>query len=31
MFPIEKLEIEDFYLLEEFQITYLPGWIPERE
>ena len=31
MFPIEKLEFEDFYLLEEFQIAYLPGWIPERE
>jgi ubiquinone/menaquinone biosynthesis C-methylase UbiE len=31
MFPIERLEIEDFYLLEEFQIAYLPGWVPERE
>mgnify|MGYP000433289758 CR=1 FL=1 len=31
MFPIEILEIEDFYLLEEFQIAYLPGWVPERE
>ena len=25
------LEIEDLYLLEPFQIAYLPGWIPERE
>jgi hypothetical protein len=25
------LEIEDLYLLEPFQITYLIGWIPERE
>jgi len=25
------LEIEDLYLLEPFQIGYLPGWIPERE
>jgi hypothetical protein len=25
------LEIEDIYLLEPFQIAYLPGWIPERE
>ncbi len=25
------LEIEDLYLLEPFQITYLPGWIPGRE
>jgi ubiquinone/menaquinone biosynthesis C-methylase UbiE len=31
MFPTEKLEFEDFYLLETFQISYLPGWIPERE
>lgn len=31
MFPIKKLEFEDFYLLEEFQITYLPGWVPEKE
>lgn len=31
MFPIKKLEFEDFYLLEEFQIAYLPGWVPERE
>jgi len=31
MFPTEKLEFEDFYLLEAFQIAYLPGWIPERE
>ena len=25
------LEIEDLYLLEPFQIAYLPGWIPEGE
>lgn len=25
------LEIEDLYLLESFQIAYLPGWMPERE
>lgn len=25
------LEIEDLYLLEAFQISYLPGWVPERE
>ncbi|RAO99559.1 hypothetical protein PW5551_03540 [Petrotoga sp. 9PW.55.5.1] len=31
MFTTEKLELKDFYLLEEFQIAYLPGWIPERE
>jgi len=29
--PAEKLEFEDFYLLEAFQIAYLPGWVPERE
>ncbi len=26
-----SLEIEDLYLLEAFQISYLPGWVPERE
>jgi len=31
MFPTEGLELEDFYLLEEFQIAYLPGWIPQGE
>jgi hypothetical protein len=25
------LEVEDLYLLESFQISYWPGWIPERE
>ena len=25
------LDVEDLYLLEAVQITYLPGWIPERE
>ena len=25
------LEIEDLYLLEAFQLTYWPGWAPERE
>jgi len=23
--------IEDLYLLEAFQVAYLPGWVPERE
>jgi len=31
MFPTEKLEFEDFYLLEAFQIAYLAGWVPEKE
>lgn len=26
-----SLKVEDLCLLEEFQINYLPGWIPERE
>lgn len=26
-----QLCIEDFLLLESFQIAYLPGWIPEKE
>jgi ubiquinone/menaquinone biosynthesis C-methylase UbiE len=26
-----SLEIEDLFLLEAFQIGYLPGWVPERE
>jgi len=26
-----SLEAEDLYLLEAFQIAYLPGWAPERE
>jgi hypothetical protein len=25
------LDVEDLYLLETFQIAYLPGWVPERE
>lgn len=25
------LDIRDLYLLEPFQIEYLPGWVPERE
>ncbi len=29
--PTENLEFGDFYLLEAFQIGYLPGWVPERE
>ena len=29
--PTDNLEFEDFYLLEEFQIKYLPGWVAERE
>ena len=31
LFANVDLEIEDLYLLESFQIEYLPGWIPERE
>ena len=31
LFANVDLEIEDLYLLESFQIGYLPGWIPERE
>jgi SAM-dependent methyltransferase len=26
-----RLEIDDLFLLESFQIAYLPGWVPERE
>jgi ubiquinone/menaquinone biosynthesis C-methylase UbiE len=26
-----ELEVEDLYLLEAFQLTYWPGWAPERE
>jgi SAM-dependent methyltransferase len=26
-----RLEIDDLFLLEAFQIAYLPGWVPERE
>ena len=29
--PTDNLEFEDFCLLEEFQIKYLPGWMPEKE
>lgn len=31
MFSGVALEIEDLYLLESFQISYFPGWVPERE
>jgi SAM-dependent methyltransferase len=31
MFNGVSLEVEDLYLLESFQISYLPGWVPERE
>ena len=31
MFGGANLHIEDLYLLELFQIEYLPGWAPERE
>ena len=31
MFRGAALEIEDLYLLESFQISYFPGWVPERE
>ena len=30
MFPTVKLELEDFYLLEEFQIAYLPEYFSSR-
>jgi SAM-dependent methyltransferase len=30
MFRGAALELEDLYLLEGFQISYLPGWVPER-
>ena len=26
-----NLEVEDLYLLESFQLSYWPGWVPERE
>lgn len=29
--PTDNLKFEDFCLLEELQVKYLPGWIPERE
>ena len=31
MFKGVSLDVEDLYLLESFQIGYLPGWAPERE
>jgi SAM-dependent methyltransferase len=31
MFQGCSLEVEDLFLLESFQIGYLPGWVPERE
>ena len=31
LFAGVDLDIEDLYLLESFQIEYLPGWVPERE
>ena len=31
LFAGADLHIEDLYLLESFQIEYLPGWVPERE
>jgi hypothetical protein len=31
MFKGVSLEVEDLFLLEAFQIGYLPGWVPERE
>lgn len=31
MFRDVFLEVDDLYLLEAFQISYLPGWVPERE
>ena len=26
-----QLEVNDLLLLESFQISYLPGWVPEKE
>ena len=26
-----NLEVEDLFLLESFQLSYFPGWVPERE
>jgi SAM-dependent methyltransferase len=31
MFRGVTLEVEDLYLLESFQISYFPGWVPECE
>jgi len=31
MFSGVELELHDLFLLETFQIAYLPGWIPEKE
>ena len=31
MFEGVSLEAEDLYLLQSFQIGYMPGWVPERE
>ena len=31
LFADVDLDIEDLFLLESFQINYLPGWVPERE
>ena len=31
MFPGVELVPEDMYLLETFQLGYLPGWVPEAE
>ncbi len=31
MFERVSLDVEDLFLLEPFQISYLPGWVPERE
>jgi ubiquinone/menaquinone biosynthesis C-methylase UbiE len=30
MFSGVSLELEDLFLLEPFQISYLPGWVPEE-
>ncbi|UCB44103.1 MAG: hypothetical protein JSV77_05585 [Dehalococcoidales bacterium] len=31
MFKGVSLDAEDLLLLESFQISYLPGWVPEQE
>lgn len=31
LFAGADLHIEDLYLLDPFQVEYLPGWLPERE
>jgi hypothetical protein len=30
VFASATLEADDLFLLESYQIAYLPGWVPER-